>query len=333
MADERTTTVRAAGLVLRVLAETGVSFVEVGQRIGVDPGVFADQDARLPCSVVGPLWAIAEEKTGDPNIGMRVAQTADRSSFDAFSFIACASATYADAVDNVRRYMRLLNNGAVFDLEADEETAWLAWRSVTPNIAAVRHDSECVMAMCVTYSRLWLGDFDPLEVHFRHQAPPDISELETFFQAPLRYGSTECALRFASSELTRPVQSADPGLMALLKQYADETLAALPEPGRQALEVRSLIVKGLASGDIALTGIAKKLGLSERSLQRHLRDEGTSHKQLVEDTRRELAVRYLGNHSVSASEVAYMLGYSETAPFFRAFKKWTGQTPGQFRQA
>jgi len=333
MADEITTTVRAAGLVLRVLAGSGVSPAEIGQRIGVDPAVFADPEARLPVAIAGPLWAMAEERLGDPNVGIRVAQTADRNSFDAFSFIACASATYAEAVGNVRRYMRLLNNGAVLDLEVDKDAAWMVWRSVTPNIPAVRHDSECVMAMCVTYSRLWLGDFDPVEVHFRHEAPTDTSGVEAFFAAPVHYGSEQCAIRFAPSHLPRAVRSADASLVSLLEKYANEALAALPEPGRYALQVRSLIVKGLADGDVGLGGIAKQVGLSERSLQRHLRDEGTSHKRLVEDTRRELAVRYLGNHAVSASEVAYMLGYSETAPFFRAFKKWTGQTPGQFRQA
>jgi AraC-like DNA-binding protein len=93
-----------------------------------------------------------------------------------------------------------------------------------------------------------------------------------------------------------------------------------------------VLVRQLHGGETSLKFIAKKLALSERSLQRQLRAENTTLKEITEELRRELATCYLSRNDFTVSEVAYMLGFSETAPFFRAFKKWTGFTPGDFRR-
>lgn len=150
----------------------------------------------------------------------------------------------------------------------------------------------------------------------------------------MRFGTDQCAFSFDPAYLRAPLRAADPKLAEMLERYAKEALGALPDPGRVAGQVRALLIQGLPNGETSLGTIAKQLAVSDRSLQRQLQEEGTNHKKLLDEVRRELATRYLAEgRDLSVSEVAYMLGFSETAPFFRAFKKWTGQTPGEFRKA
>jgi AraC-like DNA-binding protein len=160
----------------------------------------------------------------------------------------------------------------------------------------------------------------------------ELAELEAFFGTEVRLGADRCAIRFDASLLERPQQLADPQLAAFLQSYAEDSLAALPAIGRVSTRVREILARGLKDGELSLKSVAKALGMSERSLQRQLGTEKTTLKRITEELRRELALNYLKRHDLSVSDVAYMLGFSETAPFFRAFKKWTGLTPGDFRR-
>ncbi len=308
MLPDTTTSVRAAGPVLRALIEAGVSVQEVGKRLGVDAGSFADPEGRLPSSIVARAWDFAEEVLDDPSVGLRIAQAANREAYDIFSYIASASSTLSEATMRVQRYFRLLANAAVWELTRDGDQVWWTFRSEAGGKKPIRHDEEYALAISCTYARLWTEDaFQLNEVFFRHPKPRDTTELEAFFRAPLRFGADRCAYRYDAAWLSASIRGADSKLTGLLERYAEETLAALPEPGRYALEVRKLIARGLSSGEMSLSDIAMQLTLSERSLQRRLKDEGASHKELLEDVRRELAVRYLTNQNLTASEVAYMI--------------------------
>jgi AraC-like DNA-binding protein len=159
------------------------------------------------------------------------------------------------------------------------------------------------------------------------------AELETYLGTPIAFSADRCAFRFDGSDLDRPQRLADPQLAAFLERYAEDALAALPDVGRVSSQVREILARGLQDGEVSLKSVAKKLAMSERSLQRKLGSENTTLKQITDDLRRELAIDYLKRHELSVSEVAYLLGFSDTAPFFRAFKKWTGLTPGEFRRA
>lgn len=335
MTTELTSSVRAAGPILQVLAEGGVDLGQVGARLGVDLAVFADQDARIPISKLIPLWDVAEELLDDPFVGLHVAQRASRETFDIFSYIACASANLGEALARIERYFRLITDGGNYETRREGDDAWWIFRAVDRDSPPNRHDGEYAMAISVAYTRQWLKtDFSPREVFFRHPKPADTSELEAFLEAPLRFGTDQCGMRFDSAHLEAPLRTADPKLGSLLERYAEEALGALPEPGRVAGHVRALLIQGLPNAETSLGTIAKQLAVSDRSLQRQLQEEGTNHQKLLDEVRRKLATRYLTKgHDLSVSEIAYMLGFSETAPFFRAFKKWTGQTPGEFRKA
>jgi AraC-like DNA-binding protein len=304
------------------------------ERLGVAPELLLDSDARLPVSqVLLPLWNLAEELLDDPLVAIHAVENISRETFDIFSYILAASATLGEAANRAIRYFRLITDSGTYQLECDGEDAWWRYRPANATVARCRQDSVFGLAAVVAYIRRWTErDFAPRVVRFPFAELPGNAEVEAFFRAPIELGAEECAFRFDAVELSRPFRSADPRLADFLERYAEDALTALPAVGMLSGRARQVIAMGLSDGETSLKSVAKKLAMSERSLQRQLSAENTSLKDITDELRRELALRYLKRPDLSLAEVAYMLGFSETAPFFRAFKKWTGKTPGDFRR-
>jgi AraC-like DNA-binding protein len=171
------------------------------------------------------------------------------------------------------------------------------------------------------------------EVWFRHERPADISEYQrTFAGGLLNFGAPMNGFTFKREYLGLPMPDADPQLHTLISKHAEAMLAELPSALSLTERVRDLLAKELASGSPTLANISHKLAMSERTLTRHLEEEGTSFKALLEDLRHRLAVRYVRQSDLPMSEIAFLLGFSQSAAFYRAFRRWTGQTPLEYRQ-
>ena len=139
-------------------------------------------------------------------------------------------------------------------------------------------------------------------------------------------------LSFASRFLAFPIAKADPSLCVLLDRHAEELLAKFPPRNSLVDQVRSIITGELRGGDPSLERVADQLGFTPRTLQRKLQELGASHNELLDQMRRQLAMRYLREREMAICEVAYLLGFSESSSFHRAFKRWTGVTPKEFRK-
>jgi AraC-like DNA-binding protein len=146
----------------------------------------------------------------------------------------------------------------------------------------------------------------------------------------LRFSAPVNALLFARADLTLPLPTAHPLLAELHERIANERLQRL-DHAPTCLRARDVIIRHLPDGEPRRTIIATALGMSERTLQRRLAAEGTSFQRLLDDTRRELAQQYLGQRDVSLADTAYLLGFSDQSSFFRAARRWFGNSPGHFR--
>ncbi len=124
----------------------------------------------------------------------------------------------------------------------------------------------------------------------------------------------------------------DPGLCVILDRYAEELLAKLPQTNSIVDRVRQELSVGLRGGQVRLEAIAHTLEVEPRTLQRKLREAGISYQELLDEMRRELSIHYLKEEHISVYEVAFLLGFAETSAFHRAFKRWTGKTPSEFRR-
>jgi AraC-like DNA-binding protein len=133
--------------------------------------------------------------------------------------------------------------------------------------------------------------------------------------------------------LDRPLVRADAGLCAVLERHARELLERLPRATSLSGRIRQLVAGDLVKGVPSPAEVARRLHMSGRTLQRRLREDGTSHRALVDELRRDLAMRYLGEREIGIAEVAFLLGFSEASAFHRAFRRWSGTTPSAYRRS
>jgi len=174
-------------------------------------------------------------------------------------------------------------------------------------------------------------DFAPVAVRLPYPATARTPALEKFFGATVRHDAGEVSLEFATEVLDRPLPGADPVLAAYLRKQVEEVVQKIDSPNSVSQECARRIAERLGAGEPSQAVIAKQMGMSERTLQRRLQSESSTFNELLEQARRTFACSYLADRKLAAYEVSFLLGYSEPATFFRAFKRWTGKTPLEYR--
>jgi len=293
-----------------------------------------DPDERLPLVCLDRLWDHAAARLGDADLGLHLAETVDAGSFGLLSHLGTASATWGEGLQRVLHYFRLLSDGSTYDLSICDGVATITAIQDTPAGAPVRQRVEFTVSVLFCYARVLVaGDWRPLDVFFEHAAPPDVAEHRRIYGQAPRFETLHSGFSFASELLIRPLRTSNPALVELLEGFAARLLAELPRSTKVAGALRELCVRDGFVHELTLEAAAHRLHLSPRTLQRRLRDEGTSHQEVIDDTRRCLASRMLIQSGLGIAEVAFALGFSEPGSLHRAFKRWTGMTPAEYRRA
>lgn len=297
------------------------------------PLLAIEPDERLPMEAVNELLAGAIHITGDPDLGLKAAREIVPGEYGVMEYAARSAATWREACETVGRFMHLLNDALRFSLHVDADKVFIELDSRVP-LPRASADFQSA-ALHIGGSYLWAPNFAPdYEVWFSHPQPEDVSEYErTFVGGKLCFGAPVNGFVCPSSYLAYRPHSADPHLHALISKQADAMLAELPRTQVLTERVRDLMVRELSRGAPGLADIARRVSMSERTLSRHLEAEGTSFKHLLDDLRQRLALRYVRQAELSFSEIAFLLGFSQVSAFHRAFRRWTGQTPNEYRLA
>jgi len=299
--------------------------------VGLDPATIADHDARVPHRAAAELWALATEQTGVPTFGLRVVEAMDLGTFDVQIYAFISSPTLGEGLERLQRFHRLNHDAALLSIRRTSTEAICRHRlpggHVLPPAAA-----QFVLGTMVRAAREATdGRVEIREIRFEHSQPDDVSDYDRVLAAPIRFGCDANEVVLPLHALDLPLLKADPGLVAVLDRHGQALLDALPRVDSLADRVRTLLMKELQGGNPAAETIAEHLHMSVRTLARRLAEEDTSHKALLDELRSDLARRYLSDAGLAISEVAFLLGFSEPSAFHRAFKRWTGQTPRQFR--
>jgi AraC-like DNA-binding protein len=325
-------TVRAIRPLVSGLRGSGHDPAPILAAVGVDEATLNDPDARVSTSVAMSILSVAVQVTGDANLGLHLAEHADPGSFDVHFYAMASSPTLGTAFERLCRYQRLIHETSRVELEIQGERAVLR-HELAAGKAAPRHTAEFLLAAWLRAGRIVTGiEWMPQQVHFAHPAPPDHSEHVRFFGCDVHFAMGENALVFPASLLKIPCVRADPALVAVLDRYASDRLDQAPSASRIADRVRAVLQEELRGGEPTAARLAERLKMSARSLNRLLAGEGTSYRELLEGLRRDLACRHLATNELSIGEVSFLLGFAELSSFHRAFKRWTGRTPAEFRQ-
>jgi AraC-like DNA-binding protein len=325
--------VRAVVKILDAAAAAGVAPSELCRAVALDPKLIDDADNRIPFAQLVALYEHAARLTHDDAFGLHVGERTSPTLFDVLGYVVINSPTLGAALQRLVRYHAIWTDGAVFELTEQGSHVRLNYNYVAGIPTPRRHDCEMTFAIAVAFTRRMTGvDWQPLAVSFQHAQPADTSEHRRIFRVPVNFSQPRNELVLDRALLALSLTRADAGLCALLDRHAQELLARLPQRDDTTAQVRRLLGDALSGGDPNIVAVARQLGLSARTLQRKLRAEGTAYQDVLDEMRRDLARRYLREREMAVCEVAYLLGFSGPSAFHRAFRRWTGVTPKEFRQ-
>ncbi len=323
-----------ARLIWEGLRTYGVDADTVFREAGLDPGALKDPGARYPLASMSRLWCLAQARSGDPCFGLRAAEQWYPTTWHGLGYAWLASATLEEALRRLVRYSAVVSNAAEFQLAEAGGSFRLVMRAhresgVEPNAVAIDAVTANVVHMCrLTYG----ADFNPARIELTHPGEGCRKLRREFFRCPIRYDADEIAIEIERKVACKPLSTANADLAHANERVISDYLAELGGGG-VAARVRARLVDGLPSGDVTEKSVAESLHMSPRTLQRRLSEEKTTYKKVLEDTRRQLAERFIRDRSLTLNEITYLLGFSEISSFSRSFKNWTGMAPTVYRQA
>jgi AraC-like DNA-binding protein len=327
--------VTAANKIFAFVGGFGFTPEELCVASGLDSARFAKPNADMSFYRLFDLYNAAERLTGDPSTGLRVGELDDPKLYGLLGYLAINSRTVGDALVRLTRYQSIRSQAASFKLKVTGKTAVLSYTyNIHVNADVARHEVEQTFCTVVQFCRVATGlDWVPLELHFEHSKPISTTEHARIFRCPVRFGRPVTKLVFSSSFIDTPLKSIDPALGDILAEQAEEML---PEDARGkagfSARIEALIEDDLADGEPSVDAIAKRAGVSRRTLQRRLSEEGITFQSLLEKVRADLARLYLARDEVTLAEISYLLGFSQPSAFHRAFRRWTGSTPRAVRK-
>ena len=326
-----TTLASGALAVWRAIETYGLNAEAMFKEVGLDPEKLYKPNARYKDTNLYQLWKLAVHRTGDPSFGLTVAQSWHPTNAHALGFSWLASTTLLDALQRLERYIRVLsdkNNVSVQIMGG--EVKFVLVNPVTTCPSADEHN-DANLALVVRLCRTSYGEeFNPIKITMKRPIPKELDRYEKCFRVPVEYASTENSIVFNKSELEKELPTANAQLAFENDKIVAEYLSRY-QRSNLTLQVRHKIIEQLASGKVSQESVAEALVTSLRNLQRNLKKEGASYKELLEDVRRELAAHYMEQSDMSINEITFLLGFSEPANFSRAFKRWTGVSPSEFR--
>ena len=319
--------------IVKALEDVGIDPVALMHDIGMDATRVGDLGHRYSQDQVTSLWIAAVERTGDPNFGLKVARHIRPSTFHVVGYAMSCSATLRRAAERFAHSARLISDSAAVFFQQDEAGYRLTVDLNTGGRQPIYQTIDTMLAgfflMCE-----WIlsAPITPIEVTFRHRKPTDDQDYRDVFRCPIRYGQPINSILFPVEVLERPVPSANEELATMLDEMASKYLA-FRFSARFSRKVRDALIGQLANGEPSKQETARLLAMTERTLLRRLREENTTFQEVLDRLREELAYDYLRRPELTVENIAYLLGFSSSSTFSRAFMRWTAQRPSVWRES
>ncbi|MFZ5756737.1 MAG: AraC family transcriptional regulator [Pseudomonadota bacterium] len=302
---------------------------------GIEETVANNAEARIPGDRFERMLTHLVTASGDPLFGLNTSQFVQPGSYSVMGYIAMSSNTIGEALARVSVYEKLVGDMGTTHMEPDGSLLRVVWNCRHVNQPVRRHLIENVLASWVQYTR-WLADADlrPEYVMLEHDAPDaaSVARYEEVFHGPVRFRQKVNALVTRPDMLMHRLRQPDPDLLKVLESHAAQRLNELglaqTVTHRVREAIRACIEKtGLPRKEI----VADMLAMNPRTLLRRLQDENTTYQDVLDGLRRELAMDLLRNSRLTQADIAARLGFAEIRSFQRCFKRWTGTTPGEYR--
>jgi AraC-like DNA-binding protein len=284
-------------------------------------------DHRLPHKNVRALWEAAAVACRDSSFGVHVAEALPPGAYDLFDYLLATAATVGEALSRLIEHVRLIYDHWTLRLVYEPRSTRII---ASVPITAPQYDEFSLTRLLVRTRQAsginWTAD----GVCLQHERRDD-GELARVFGCPVTFGAPQSEIWFRRSVLHLPLASADAALAAILVRYASSLLQTLPPHGTLLARASSAIAQRMTQELPSLGATARSLDLPERTLQRRLSAIGVTYSGLVDEVRRALALKHIGDAGIAITEIAYLLHFADPSAFYRAFKRWTGQSPRRYR--
>ena len=328
----RTTSAGWVSAIGHALAVDGLDIAAIFRELGLDAEVLTDPDARISQDSMTRVWQLAVERSGNPAIGLNMARVVRPGHFSVVGYSLMSSRTLREGFGRVVRYQRLIGESADMVMQIEPDTCRLQFAIHGDRLPAARQSVEAAMAYALAFCRWMTAEpIVPLKATFARPEPQDTTPYRALFDCPLEFDAPSYSLLMSRQLMEAPLATANDSLAKLHDRFAGDFLARF-ESDPVTHQTRQVLCRLLPQGEPKRQTVASAMNMSTRTLQRRLQEEGVSFQQLLERTRRELALQYLGQPPLTLFEIACMLGFADPSNFFRAFKRWFGLPPGQYRE-
>jgi AraC-like DNA-binding protein len=335
MSDGNSITSVAALALIGAVASLGKPVAPLFELIGLDPAAPPNTEHHLPAETYYDVWERALQLVQDPSFPVRVGASFDLEALEAFGFLAMSCETLKDAYERTARVRSLYNVGSRWELEVEGDSMrmiWMPWPIKVRSELARRSVNEYqVTEMLASIRQMTQRRLVPRRIAFRHSAPRDVSVHQELLGRAPEYDANFDGFEAELGWLGEPIRSKNPKLRAYFEKQCERAREAFSnDPAFTAL-VRQRLAASMEGGVLSMAEVARSLGTSPRSLHRRLSDEGTSFNDLLDEVRRQFAEQYLARPRLAITEVAYLVGFNDPSAFFKAFRRWTGLSPSEYR--
>jgi AraC-like DNA-binding protein len=302
--------------------------------VGIGRADLVDLDTYVPHAATMQLHDLLVSRAGDPNFGLRAgADFADAACFGVVGVAARASANLGDAIARTVRHARLIDENVEMGLSDDAGGAHIAMRPLPP-LEWPRQHAEFLLAAFLTLLRSWTGlHLAAIAVGFRHPCPGEAPEHARFFGCPPSFGADQTFIVIPNALLAHKLPHGDPVQGRYFEARLEELARARGVASGPLADVRAATLRQLSQGTPTVASIAGSLGMSSRTLQRRLSERGVTFGDILDSARREAALAAIPRPGTSVQEVASSSGFVDVKAFRRAFVRWTGKSPSQYRRA
>lgn len=326
-----TTLTSWARAIRRALDEAGLDSAALFDAAGLDRAALADPNARYSVADTNRLWALAVRATGDEALGLTVCRYVTPTTFHALGYSLQASSTLDEAFERCERYFRVVSDAVALSFRKEGGDCCLSIEVAPGRVRPADESLDAFAAVLVRLCRALYGrDLSPSRVRLQRKKPRVMEPYARAFRAPLEFEAAATQLVYARTPFEQPLAGSNPELARQNDAVAARYLSRFQRDD-VAGRLRGLLVEALPHGEPSQSGIAHALHMSERSLQRRLTELGTNYKAVLDGTRQELALSYVQDRSYTIGEITYLLGFTEASSFTRAFRRWAGCSPTEYR--
>lgn len=315
---------------------------ELLEAAGVAEDDLVDPDGQVPYQSLIGVWQLLVDRFPGEALGLRYAAMQSLELYGLMGQLCLAAPTASEAINHVQRYLSL-SDPYMRLVVGEVDAGYRMAMEHEPQVYALGEPVELIISATVRLSLQALGvtmetsDF-LREVAFQHRRRHPEALYTEFFSCPVRFEAEYDGVTFDPGVLDRPMPGANPHVARYLEQLAaqllDERESITEAPASPLLQrLHDTLGHALAAGEATAPEVARRMGMSARTLQRRLATEETSFREQLDVHRQAQACRLLRDPQRHAGEIAYLLGYADPAHFFRNFRRWTGSTPQKWRRA